>query len=160
MEKAETQYREAESRKQLTIDFSSELARHMKLGTVPRREPQISELVVSRSEDHQGSSNSSNQRSAKVRKIGVSLPFLRIRPERIFRKPRISRVSAPSYAFSTKNTPLISNIAYALKEISKIPRESLSVLDEFSYLPVWLTMPIIFATSVVIGAALSVFMGL
>jgi len=49
----------------------------------------------------------------------------------------------------------ISELKYPVKEISNIPNEIVIILDEFSYLPMWFTMPIIFAASFALGAIVS-----
>jgi hypothetical protein len=163
MEKVETKYREAEDRKPLTIDFSSEIARLMKLGTIPRGNPQISNLLSAKSEPVQTPPIDSQQRFTKVRKEKL-VRSLGLRRSKILKWSRFRRVSVPSFAFSTQiktvTRAALSNLGYSVKEIPKIPRESVKVLDEFSYLPMWFTMPVIFASSVLVGAVLSVFVGL
>jgi hypothetical protein len=49
----------------------------------------------------------------------------------------------------------ISELKYPMKEISNIPNEIVILLDEFSYLPMWFTMPVIFAASFALGAIVS-----
>jgi hypothetical protein len=163
MEKAESKFREEEHQKPLTIDFSSELARLMKLGTIPKGNPQISGLLQSKSVEKEGPLHHHNQK-IRVSKKRVFIKRLGVKPTRI--KGR----SFPNYAayrfdFSTKFFKKFvelgfRDIEYMVKEIPKIPRESLRALDEFSYLPVWFTMPVIFVSSALIGATLSLVLGL
>lgn len=162
MEKLETKYRETEKQKPLTMDFSSELARLMHKGTIPRKMPNTSALT---SENHPpfGGEDRNFNRDNRAGKASTT-PSFRF-PELHFSQsiPKVrrlltktKRVQPFSGATLTEN-PAISTLKYAVSETRKIPGETIKVLDEFLYLPVWVTMPVIFAASVVLGAALSVF---
>jgi len=46
----------------------------------------------------------------------------------------------------------MSELKYPMKELTNIPSETLRVLDEFSLLPMWFTMPVVLTSSIVLGA--------
>ena len=145
--------------KPATIDFSSEFGRLMKKGSVMRNNPQVSEVL------------SRDNESSLVIEIPVeevqrkkSVPPFRMKSLKVFDAPKISSgfkaTSSALKKFMTFTKPGLSTIAYAAKEMPKIPREIPKALDEFSYLPLWFTMPVIFVSSVLIGAIFSIMTGL
>jgi len=83
-----------------------------------------------------------------VRVITPKIPQLSKRSQvRIVSQTKTSIKSLSKISFSELN--------YPVKEISNIPNEIVILLDEFSYLPMWFTMPIIFAASFALGAIVS-----
>ena len=164
MGKLETKFREIEKQKPLTMDFSSELARLIHRGTIPRKMHQKSELI---SEDYSsfsvedrnsspgnGEGKGTTTSSFRFSELHINQSIPKIR--QIFSKTR--RILPVSGASVTKN-PAISTLQYALSDMRMIPGEMIKVLDEFLHLPLWVTMPVIFASSVILGAALSVLVG-
>jgi hypothetical protein len=80
------------------------------------------------------------------------LPIMKLRNESRLVEPQVLWTKSIGKA-------LITKLGYSVRELPKIPGETFKALDEFSYLPVWFTMPIIFVSSVVLGAVLALSIG-
>ena|SRR5579872_3453003 len=169
MEKVESKYGEVDQTGESpVVDFSSEFARFMKSRTVARKNFRISDVFaheIERSSEHAkdltGSISKNLGSSFSKKKLLSHLERISLK---IFpRSSTLKQLSVKSNASERVRTFLslaFSTMVYAVMEILKIPRETIKVLDEFSYLPMWVTMPVIFVSSVVLGAVFSVFVGL
>src|SRR5579871_1728435 len=143
MEKVESKYMEEDQTGESpVVDFSSEFARFMKSRTVVRKNLRISDVFAH--EIERSSEKSKGEPDSISKKLGSSFSkkkllshFEKISLEIFPRSSTLKKFSVKSNASERVRTFLslaFSTMEYALKEILKIPRETIKVLDEFSYL--------------------------
>ena len=88
--------------------------------------------------------------------IGPKTSFIRSAIPRFGGRSRAEINSNREISVKSLSRIPISELTYPIKEISNLPNEMVRVLDEFSRLPMWFTMPVIFVASVALGAFVSV----
>ena len=139
----------------MTVSVSSKLGKLMMIRTIPGKIPRILRMAeVKIVSSAKFIINTTRIRVSEVGRLSEARAVPR-GTQRFAKRSQVKIFPQSKKSIRSLSKIPMSELKYPLKELYMIPNEVMRVLDEFSYLPMWFTMPIIFASSVALGAVVS-----